>query len=192
MRPQMRPTTPLTASAIAVALLACAPAHAQLDGRNSPIGWAADNVEMVDAENIVRLAGRVNVNQGDARLAADKMDIFLSPVREGEDREVVRIEADGSVIYVTPLETARGDRGVYIAAEDKIRLTGRVRLIRGQDVFCGQELVIQPNLGQFEAVGGGGSANDPLCAGRVRGVISSESQQDAARSEDAVSGEGER
>jgi lipopolysaccharide export system protein LptA len=166
--------------AAAAALLASVQAHAQLGGGDGPISWGADNVEMVDGQNLIRLAGRVNVRQGNARLAADEMSIFLAPAVEGQGRTAERIEAAGSVVYITPLETARGDTGVYIAAEDKIWLTGRVRLIRGEDAFCGRELVIRPTLGQFEAVGGGASAEDPLCAGRVRGVISAESRQTIA------------
>lgn len=180
-------TTTLIVAAGA-ALLASAQAHAQLGGRDGPISWGADNVEMVDQQNLIRLEGRVNVRQGDARLAADEMSIYLAPAVEGQGRTAERIEAHGSVVYITPLETARGDRGVYVAAEDTIWLTGRVRLIRGEDAFCGRELVIHPQSGQFEAAGGGPTAEDPLCAGRVRGVISSESRQ--ARSGEESDGGG--
>jgi lipopolysaccharide export system protein LptA len=178
----MRTKLAFLLAAVATPLL-CAPAEAQLGRQGVPITWGADNVEVVDAENRIRLMGRVNVRQGDARLVADEMNIFLRPAAAGQDREVERIEAEGSVVYITPAETARGDRGVYIAAEDKIWLTGRVRVIRGSDVFCSQELVIQPRLGQFDAVGGG-STNDPLCAGRVRGVISTATQTAASGSSD--------
>lgn len=187
----MRTKLTLSILALVAPLLAGAPAQAQLGQQGSPIGWTADRVEMVDAENLIRLAGRVNVRQGDARLAADEMNIFLKPAAAGGNREIDRIEAEGSVVYVTPLETARGDRGVYVAAEEKIWLTGRVRVIRGADVFCSRELVIQPRLNQFEAVGGG-SADDPLCAGRVRGVISTESQQGLTAAGGAGIGEGGR
>lgn len=180
----MRPTLSLL-GATAGALLLCAPSHAQLGPGSAPITYAADAVQMVEAENLVIAQGRVNVRQGEARLAADEMRIFLSPTVEGQ---VDRIEADGSVIYVTPGETARGDRGVYTAADERIRLTGRVRLIRGGDAFCSQELVIQPRLNQFEAVGGG-AADDPLCAGRVRGVISAATASSAG---EASSGGGDR
>jgi lipopolysaccharide export system protein LptA len=174
----MRPITPLIIGS-AVALLLCAPAHAQLGPEDGPIDWAADVVEMLDSQNLVHLKGRVNVRQGEARLAADEMRIFLKP---GAEREVERIEADGSVVYVTPQQTARGDSGLYVAADEEVRLTGSVRLIRGTDTFCSNELVIQPRLNQFQAIGGGASATDPLCSGRVRGTITQvpEMRQDAA------------
>ncbi len=171
----MRPHLPLLVAS-AVSLFLCAPAHAQLGEGNAPIGWAADSVEMLDSQNLVHLKGRVNVRQGDARLAADEMRIFLKPAVDGGQREIDRIEADGSVVYVTPEQTARGDSGVYIAADEKIRLIGSVRLIRGDDVFCSSELIIQPRLNQFEAIGGSRDTGDPLCAGRVRGVISQSPQ----------------
>jgi lipopolysaccharide export system protein LptA len=168
----MRPHLALLAAAIALFAIAPAPAHAQISRQGGPIDITADSTEFVSSQNVNRWIGRVHVRQGDAELKADRMDVYFTGGENGAAREIERIEAEGSVIYNNPIETARGDRGVYLASEERIRLTGRVRLIRGPDVFCGEELVIQPRLGQFEAVGGT-SSNDPLCSGRVRGVISS-------------------
>jgi lipopolysaccharide export system protein LptA len=165
----MRPVLILAAVAAA---LAAAPAHAQISRQGGPIDITADSTEFVSSQNVNRWIGRVHVRQGDAELRADRMDVYFSGGSDGEAREIDRIVAEGSVIYNNPFETARGDHGVYLASEEKIRLTGSVRLIRGPDVFCGQELVIQPRIGQFQAVGRADS-DDPLCSGRVRGVISS-------------------
>jgi lipopolysaccharide export system protein LptA len=157
---------------VAAALVAAVPAHAQISRQGGPIDITADSTEFVSSQNVNRWIGRVHVRQGDAELRADRMDVFFSGGSDGAAREIERIVAEGSVIYNNPFETARGDHGVYLASEEKIRLTGSVRLIRGPDVFCGQELVIQPRIGQFQAVGRADS-DDPLCSGRVRGVISS-------------------
>ncbi len=176
------------------ALFVAAPAQAQISRQGGPIDITADSTEFVSSENVNRWIGRVHVRQGDAELKADRMDVYFRGGDGGQSREIERIVAEGSVIYNNPFETARGDRGVYTAADEKIRLTGRVRLIRGPDVFCGEELVIQPRLGQFEAVGGGSRTDDPLCPGRVRGVISSSDPNDAAsgsRDRDGAMSDGE-
>jgi lipopolysaccharide export system protein LptA len=159
----------------ACGLFAAAPAQAQYISRQGgPIDITADSTEFVSSENVNRWVGKVHVKQGDAELKADRMDVYFTGSNTGT-REIERIVADGSVIYNTPLQTARGDHGIYTASNEQILLTGRVRLIKGPDVFCGQEVVIQPRAGQAKAVGG---TTDPMCP-RVRGIISSSEAQQA-------------
>ena len=164
----MRPTSALIPAVIA--LLACAPAHAQLGQEDSPIELAADFAERVDAENLIRLRGRVNVRQGETRLAADTMDIYLMPGGESENRDIERIEADGAVVYVTPLEVARGDHGVYVASVERITLSGAVTLVRGESTLAGSKLVIESTTGRSYLT----SENLATTGqGRVRAVINS-------------------
>jgi lipopolysaccharide transport protein LptA len=147
--------------------------QAQISRQGGPIDITADAAEFVSPEDVVRWIGRVHVRQGDAELRSDRMDVFFAEDDEGgRSQEIVRIVADGSVIYTTPAQTARGDHGVYTVADEKIHLTGRVRLIEGADVLCVSELVIQPRLGRADAIGDG-SGNDPECPGRARAVIRS-------------------
>src|SRR5690606_7978792 len=108
--------------------------------QGGPIDINADSTEFVSSENVNCWMGRVHARQGDAELRADRLCIFFGDAGDGQARDVDRIEAEGSVIYNNPIETARCDRGVYLAASETIRLTGRVRLIRGPDVFCGAEI----------------------------------------------------
>jgi lipopolysaccharide export system protein LptA len=165
----MRPGT-LSLIATAAALLLCAPAQAQFGSNGAPIELAADSIEGMESQNVILLVGRVNVRQGEARLAADEMQIFLKPDSE---REIDRIEADGSVIYITPAEVARGDRGIYVATSERITLTGNVTLVRGDSTLAGEELVIESSTGRSSLTRqtGGGSG------GRVRGVVSSADAQ---------------
>jgi lipopolysaccharide export system protein LptA len=180
----MRPTTPLITAVIA--LLACAPAHAQLSRESGPIELAADFAERVDAENLVRLRGRVNVRQGEARLAADTMDVYFKPGGEGENRDVERIEADGAVVYVTPFEVARGDHGIYVASGERITLTGDVTLVRGESTLAGSELVIESATGRSYLTNSGRQSESD---GRVRAIINSADTPDSE--EDSSEGEAE-
>ncbi len=146
------------------------PAGAQLSPEGGDIDIEGDASELVPLGDGSRWAweGDVRVSQGDVEIRADRIDFHL----RGEEwpGELQRIVATGSVVYRNPTTTARGDHGVYTVADDTIRLTGRVRLVRGADVFCSHELILQPNLGTFRAVRGDAS-DDPLCLGRVRGML---------------------
>lgn len=192
----------LSALVGAAALLAvAAPAHAQISRQGGPIDITADATEFVNSENVNRWVGRVNVRQGDARLLADRMDVYFSPGEDGEARVIERIVAEGSVAYVTPLEIARGDRGVYLASSETIRLTGNVTLIRGDSTLAGEELVVEPTVGRSSLVSRE-DARGVRGGDRVRGVFSSAEpepretesdgpSEDDAENEDAGSGDGQ-
>lgn len=162
------------ASAATLMVALVAPAQAQISRQGGPIDITADSTEFVSDENVNRWVGRVNVRQGDARLLADRMDVFFTPGTDGQPRVIERIEATGSVAYVTPLEIARGDRGVYLATTEKIRLTGNVTLIRGDSTLSGEELIIEPSVGRSSLVSSAGTLGQ-RGGERVRGVFSSAS-----------------
>jgi len=93
-----------------------------------------------------------------------------------------------SDLYVTPLEIARGDRGIYLASTEKIRLTGNVTLIRGDSTLSGDVLIIEPALGRSSLVSSA-SSRGQRGGDRVRGVFSSggastDSEPDEGEDED--------
>ncbi len=142
-------------SMIAVACVAAAaalPASAQIGQQRGPIDITADSTEFVDRDRMARWVGRVDVRQGDARLLADRLDVYFAEGPDGQPGEVVRLVADGSVAYITPEETARGDRGVYSIDTDQIVLTGNVTLLRGRDTLVGHELIVEPSVGRSRLV----------------------------------------
>ena len=100
---------------------------------------------------------------------ADQMDVYFTTAEDGESREIDRIEAEGSVAYITPLEIARGDSGVYQAATEMITLSGNVTLIRGDSTLAGEQLVIEPRVGRSALRREDAGAET---SGRVRGVFS--------------------
>ncbi|MGD2133156.1 MAG: LptA/OstA family protein [Maricaulaceae bacterium] len=150
----------------AAALLVAAPACAQFSGQSGDIAFGADTTEA--AGNVVRLIGRANVWQGEARLMADRLDIYFGEDTPGAARAVQRIEATGSVAYITPVERALGDEGVFVAATDTVTLTGRVILIQGETVLTGNRLVVQSQSGHAALT------SDP--GERIRGVLSTEGE----------------
>ena len=100
-------------------LLAAAPASAQLSGSGGPIDITANELELIDAQRLAIWRGDVEALQGGNRMRAEQINIYFSgsggasagaPGRNWGP--VTRIEATGTVYFVTPQQTARGDRGV--------------------------------------------------------------------------------
>jgi lipopolysaccharide export system protein LptC len=156
-----------------------AASHAQISRQGGPIDISADATEFISSQNINRWIGHVDVRQGDSQLVADQMDIHFAQGDDRAAREIERIEATGSVAYVTPLEVARGDRGVYLTSTESITLTGDVTLIRGDSTLSGAELVIDPREGRSSLSRGG--ADRPDDDDRVRLVVGSQNSEDGER-----------
>jgi lipopolysaccharide export system protein LptA len=79
-----------------------------------------------------------------------------------------RIEAHGSVYYVSPQQRVHGDDAVYDAASDTITVTGQVVAVQGQNVITGTRMVINNQTGEGHMEGEAKGRNQP---GRVRSVI---------------------
>ncbi len=149
-------------------------ASAQLSDEGGPIQVDADNGEILDREKKAVYWGNVDVIQGDARLRAEKIEVFYSGTESaggigGGFGELRTIVASGDVFYVTPDFKARGDVGTYDAVAGTITLEGDVVVSRCNDVATGERLVLL--LGEGRSL---------LTAGedeRVRMVIGPEGPQ---------------
>ena len=163
-----RPTS-LAISALCTLALA-GPASAQIGSGKGPIDITADEVEFVDDARTLRWSGRVDAVQAGSRLRADRMDVIFNDSDANDPSAIRRIVAEGSVAYITPTETARGDRGVYDAADDRITITGDVVLIRGANTSTGAMLVVEPGAGRARLVSANASRGIRGSEDRVRGV----------------------
>ncbi|MGH1421954.1 MAG: LptA/OstA family protein [Hyphomonas sp.] len=154
-------------------LAACAisaiglPAMAQISSEGGAIYSDADRIESVESDNAAYLIGNVDIQQGDARLRADKVTIKFHQAADGEKSgltsgfgDVRQIIAEGNVFYVTPEMKAKGDRGVYEQHTDTITMTGNVALMRERDVAEGQSLKIE--IGNRRTTLDGGSSTSRM------------------------------
>ncbi|RZJ28791.1 MAG: LPS ABC transporter substrate-binding protein LptA [Brevundimonas sp.] len=146
----------LTASVIGLGLLALPTVgDAQSFRGDQPIFWGAD--ESSYTATSLSLRGRAELTQGENRIRADRVE---GAVANGS---LSRVEASGSVYFVTPEQTIRGDRAVYTPANDTIVLTGDVILTQGENVITGARLVYNTRTEAAQMEGGSG--------GRVQGVF---------------------
>lgn len=165
----------LSLCAAAATAQTAAPAGAGAPARfgqpGAPLDVSADGTEVFQAERKVILTGRVEITQGQSRLRAPRVVMFYNPSNavKGQPASaapgaISRMEADGPVYFVTPTQSAKGDRGVYEAESDTVTLTGNVVVTQEKNVSTGDKLVIQQKTGQATMTGGPTS-------GRVRGVF---------------------
>ena len=155
----MSMTRTLTTAAIALALAALPTmGDAQSFQGGQPIMWGADEVSRTPTT--LSLRGRAELTQGDSRIRANRVEGMIA------DGTLTRVEATGNVYFVTPDQTIRGDRAVYVLADDEVILTGDVILTQGQNVLTGGRLVYNTRTEAARMEGGSGAQG-----GRIRGVF---------------------
>jgi lipopolysaccharide export system protein LptA len=136
----------------------------------------ADELEVQNKACVSVWKGKAEALQGQARLRADLIRAILQPkpgagsaAGTGACGEVIRIEAEGSVYYVTSKEQrVRGDNGVYEASSETVTLTGDVVAVQGQNVLRGTKMVFNTKTGEGRMVGNSTGVN---AKSRPRGVF---------------------
>jgi lipopolysaccharide export system protein LptA len=129
-------TLATVAAVTVVALPAVGDAQSQTG--NQPVAYGADSVEY--GPNRIILRGRAEATQGGNRFRADTLTLV-----SGEGGDLQRAEAAGTVYFVTPDQSMRGDRAVYNLGNGEIVVTGNVVLTQGKNVLTGSRLVYNIN-----------------------------------------------
>jgi lipopolysaccharide export system protein LptA len=175
--------TSLTANAVlavAIALLSGAPALAQGLGPNSdgPLDITADELEVQNKTCVSVWRGRAEALQGQSRLRADVLRAVFEPtpgqagtsgIGANACGPLIRLEAEGSVFYVTGKEQrVRGDAGTYDAGSETVTLTGDVIAVQGQNVLRGSRMVFNTKTGEGRMMGASTGRNQ---GARPRGVF---------------------
>ncbi len=154
-----------TLLALALTIPAPGPARAAaiLPGGNSkqPINIEASKLDYFDKEQKLIYTGNVVATQGDSKLKASVLTIFLTP-KGGEkggdaapsNNSVQRMLASGPVVLVQRDQVGTGDNGVYDKASDTVILTGNVTLSQGPNVTKGEKLIYDLHSGQAVVRGG--------------------------------------
>jgi lipopolysaccharide export system protein LptA len=158
---------------VVAALLAAQPAAAQLAAKSdSPVDITADELEVVQGQCASIWKGSAEALQDTSRLRADVLKAYFEPKAKGAAPAapaapaaggapstsscgaLVRMEAQGSVYYVTPEQRVRANAALYEASTDNITMTGDVVAVNGQNVLRGDKMVINQKTGQGQVMGG--------------------------------------
>jgi lipopolysaccharide export system protein LptA len=152
---------------------------ALLPGGNSsePVNIDAAKLDYFEKEQKLVYSGNVVAKQGESKLQAGTLIIFLAPKSGGgaggvpsSSSQVRRMEATGPVTIVSKDQIGTGDSGIYEGSENKVYLIGNVTLTQGPNVTKGDKLVYDLGSNQaavtgrvrsmFVPAGGNGNAKD--------------------------------
>lgn len=86
-----------------------------------PVFTTASKMRYSDAERTLHYEGGVVSRQAPSELRSDTQDLWLT---RGQDAQVDRMIAAGSVVMTEPGRTGTGDKLVYTASDQKVVLTG--------------------------------------------------------------------
>jgi lipopolysaccharide export system protein LptA len=170
--------SPVTIASFAAALALAGPAAAQL-ARNSdaPVDITADELEVAQNQCTSIWRGNAEAMQADSRLRAQTLKATFAAKANrpaagagatGACGDLIRMEAEGSVFYVTPQQRVRGDAATYDATSETIVMTGDVVAVQGQNVLRGTRMVFNLKTGEGKMMGGASGRNAP---NRPRGVF---------------------
>ncbi len=174
--------TAVILSVLGLAASFAAPAAGQLaPASNGPIDVTGDQLEAQPQQCLAIYRGNVEALQGTSRLRTDVLDLYAKPAPAGRPAPdaapdaasskcgaLERMEAHGSVYYVTPSEVVKGDDAVYLADAKTITVTGDVVISQGKNVVVGNKLVINTDTQHATMESNVTGAGKP---GRVRSVL---------------------
>ncbi len=158
-------------------------AHAAVASSDQPIEISSDTLDVYQNEHKAIFSGNVIATQGTTNMRAAKMTVYYrneeakkapKPTGEAGAPGVSRIDAEGSVVFTTPTETAKGDKGVYNVVTDTIELMGSaVTLTRDKNILKGTYMTYNMKTGRSMLTSSGGqvTASDGKKSGRVRGLF---------------------
>ena len=173
----MRWTGYIIGAISAATLVATGAFAAQAISPSQPVDITANEAEVQQENKLTIWRGEVEALQGTNRLRTPELTVYYNGAQgtaapaaggAGGMGGIQRMEAKGPVYFVTPTQSAKGDHGVYIAADDTFTLTGNVILMQDKNVVRGERLVIHQKSGQstlYASNAGRGAS------GRVRGVF---------------------
>src|ERR1700730_11220685 len=134
-----------------------------LPGGNSkdPVNIAAAKLDYFDKEQKLVYTGNVIATQGEGKLQAGKLVIFLAPKNANtaagapsSSSQVRRMEAAGPVTILSKDQIGTGDSGIYERSENKVYLIGNVTLTQGANVTKGDKLIYDLTTKQAIVTGG--------------------------------------
>ena len=135
--------------------------NAVLPGGNSkqPINIEAVKLDYFDKEQKLIYTGNVVAIQGDSKLKASVLTIYLTPkspdapASTASTNQVQRMVAAGPVTMLQRDQVGTGDSGVYEKASNSVVLNGNVTLSQGPNVTKGDKLTYDLKTGQAVVTG---------------------------------------
>lgn len=139
---------------------------------------ANEQMEFWDQRNMAVARGGAKAVRADKTISADVLTAHFVPDKQGKS-ELNTVEAFDNVVIVTKSERAFANRAAYNVPTGLARLTGSVKIVRGENVINGCSADIDLNSGisrmnkceDGAPVSGAGLSGGQPAAPRVHGVL---------------------
>ena len=148
-----------TESLLLCLLVASAPAFALKSDREQPMQVGADAASSSVESGVTVLTGNVKIDQGTLSIRADRGEV------EQKNEDVHRVILDGAPALLQQdiegqgLLKAQAKRIEYLLADNRVVMTGGVRIERPRGVMTGERVVYHLDSGEMEAGEPGGRIN---------------------------------
>lgn len=146
------PRLPRSAEALLLSLVLVAPAAQALKSdREQPMQVGADNAKSNVESGTTLLTGNVKIDQGTLSIRADRAEV------EQKDEDIQRVILDGAPVHLEQDIDHQGrlkadaNRVEYLLADQKVVLTGNVRIERPRGVMTGERVVYNLDTGEMDA-----------------------------------------
>ncbi|MCC6560386.1 MAG: lipopolysaccharide transport periplasmic protein LptA [Xanthomonadales bacterium] len=146
--PRSRPS----AEVLLISLFLAAPAALALESdREQTMQIDADHAKGDAAAGTTLLTGNVRIDQGSLSIRADRAEV------EQQDQDIRRVLLDGTPVHLEQEIEQQGrlkadaERIEYLLAEQKVVLSGNVRIERPRGVMTGTRIVYQLDTGEMSA-----------------------------------------
>ena len=117
-----------------------------------PIDITSDRVEAYSKENLIVFKGNVMARQKDIVIYADSLEAVMIEWGKG----IEKVVAGGNVKMQLGPRVANCQRAVFYNLEQKVVLTGDPKVLEGENVVSGDEIVFDIEQNRFEVKGGPG------------------------------------
>lgn len=146
-------------SVLSMTLLVAAPVFAAKTDREQPMQVGADHSQTSEKTGITVLSGDVRIDQGTLSIRADRGEF------EQKEGEVSRVILDGTPVHLEQDIDQQGRlkadarRIEYLLSEQKVVMTGGVRIERPRGLLTGERVIYHLDSGEMEAGEPGGRVN---------------------------------
>ena len=104
-----------------------------------PIEILADTMEWNKQLGQAIAIGNAKAIQGESIIKADKIIAVLDKT---DNQKIIKLLANGNVEFLKDKQFATGDKAIYHLDQDKVIITGNVKLERDNNIVKGEKLII--------------------------------------------------
>ena len=110
-----------------------------------PVDITSDEMQWNDNERIAHAIGNATAIQGNRKIKADKLIVYLE--NTNDTNEIILIKAEGNVIFTTINELATGEMATYDFIKNNIIIKNNVTLKKSDNIMKGDLLEMDLNTG---------------------------------------------